>query len=178
MVWMLLNLLTDITATICLIVITLSFIVWLLIFLKKSQAQEPPSPTPAETNKKFEVKEGPEPIPLFAIEYRRIYISAHSIDRASTRHHKVYIAYREHKDDGLYSWLMREMKSLRASGHLKEGQNEIDHFGVLWAVVVRHDIVILKSLSFKKGKHRRKKPLSNNQIEKLKRRKGNARNRE
>ena len=46
--------------------------------------------------------------------------------------------------------------------------------GALWAIVVKDDMVVLKSLSFKKGKRRRKKPLSKNQIAKLKKRQANA----
>jgi len=155
----------------CLIVAAFVLVWWLQLRLQKTIL-----PTGHEP-----IEEPPQPPPppfIKPIEKRKIILSAHAIDRASTRHIAVYLAYRKHPEDGLYSWLIREMKSLRASGQLRDGHNAIDHSGMLWAIVVSEEVVVLKSLSFKKGKHRRKKPLSKNQIEKLKRRKGNARMRE
>lgn len=167
--------------SICLIVITLIILLWVLSRPQKTKADTELTdrkkgifnscpPNPVQNSLIPEIVE-----PLEAIEKRSIILTGHSIDRASTRHYGVYLAYREQEEDGLYTWLMREMKSFRASGQLKDGINAIDHLGVLWAIVVKRDVIVLKSLSFKRGKHRRKKPLSKNQIEKLKRRKGNAR---
>ena len=156
---------------VCLIVVAVFALLWFRH--KKRKADSAPLPDVVVEK----ILEEPKPAPPKPIEQRKIIITPHSIDRASTRHHEVYLSYREHQEDGLYSWLMREVKSLRLSGQLRDGENNIDHTRVLWAIIVTDDVVVLKSLSFKKGKHRRKKPLSNNQIEKLKRRKGNARSR-
>jgi len=102
------------------------------------------------------------------IKYRKILVTDHAVLRAQTRHYDIYLKHRKHGRQKVRSWLRNVVVELATANRLLEGVNEIDHLGALWPIVVESHQIVLKTISIKKGKRRRQKPLSRNQCRKLK----------